>query len=517
MTRSRRQVEAARKKRLQGKGTRKKAPALPQLSSFAAHIRQRAENKRKKAAEAQQRQQEARQAELGARRQRQTLRQQRGTSGSREVTAQPEEASLQHCSRDLLKEEEEASLRQYGRELRKVLDAADVVLEVLDARDPQGSRSAQLEAAVRSAGPRQRLVLVLNKIDLVPRDVVTSWLKALRAEFPTVAFKACTQRQSHRLKQSRVPAGGAPGGLLAGGGSVGAAALLRLLAASSRAGTARTTVTVGVVGHPNVGKSSLINSLKRSRACRVGAIPGVTRSVQAVQIGRHIRLLDSPGVVMETGPSSLLPLRGALNPQTLRDPLSPAAAIVQRCPPEQLQSVFGVPPCPEDPLRFLSLLALRRGRLRAGGVPDSRAAALELLRRWSRGDISYYTRPPKTSGVHLESHIVPELSAPLDLDALDRGDIPVPEVLVEEEEEEEEEFGGAECDLEVQLRARPPPGEFGGSPVPRDPALAAVPALPPLFQGHGLRAAGRRRRRLRRRAEKLAAKLSQSLESTLRL
>ena len=48
----------------------------------------------------------------------------------------------------------------------EVLEAADVVLEVLDARDPQGCRSPQLEAAVRRAGSRQRLVLVLNKIGM---------------------------------------------------------------------------------------------------------------------------------------------------------------------------------------------------------------------------------------------------------------------------------------------------------------------------------------------------------------
>ncbi|XP_069738908.1 guanine nucleotide-binding protein-like 3-like protein [Phaenicophaeus curvirostris] len=517
MTRSRRQVEAARKKRLQGKGSRKKVPALPQLGNFAAHVRRRAENKQKRVEEAQQRRQEARRAAQGTRRQAPRRR-----SGSQEVTEAREEASLEQRGeeprKEAAQEEEEASLRHYGRELRKVLDAADVVLEVLDARDPQGTRSSQLEAAVRSAGPRQRLILVLNKIDLVPRDVVAAWLKVLRAEFPTVAFKACTQRQSHHLKQSRVPAGGAPGGLLAGGGSVGALALRRLLAACARLAGTPSSVTVGVVGHPNVGKSSLINSLKRSRACRVGATPGVTRSVQAVQLGRHLRLLDSPGVVMETGSCTPppLPYRGALNPQTLRDPLGPAAAIVQRCPPEQLEAVFGVPPCP-DPLRFLSLLARRRGRLRPGGGPDPHAAALDLLRDWNRGKISYYTRPPKTFGVQLESRIVPELSAPLDLDALD----PAVAVVVEEEEEEEEEdeegFRGAGCDLEVELRVRGRPRGFGGPPAPPDPALGAVPALPPLLQGQGLRAAARRHRRQRKRAEKLAAKLSRSLEAALQL
>ncbi|NWS50925.1 GNL3L protein, partial [Probosciger aterrimus] len=158
------------------------------------------------------------------------------------------------------------------------------------------------------------------------------------AEFPTVAFKACTQQQSRNLKQSRLPVATAPEEVLAGGACVGADCLLRVLANYSRSGEVKTTITVGVVGYPNVGKSSLINSLKRSRACGVGATPGVTRCLQAVQLDRHIQLLDCPGVVMETGaPPAAAPLRGALAPQRLRDPLTPAAAILRRCPPQQVR------------------------------------------------------------------------------------------------------------------------------------------------------------------------------------
>lgn len=56
-----------------------------------------------------------------------------------------------------------------------------------------------------------------------------------------------------------------------------------------------------------------------------------------MQLDRHIQLLDCPGVVMETGtPTAAAPLRGALDPQRLRDPLGPAAAILRRCPPQQV-------------------------------------------------------------------------------------------------------------------------------------------------------------------------------------
>ena len=59
-------------------------------------------------------------------------------------------------------------------------------------------------------------------------------------------------------------------------------------------------ITVGVVGFPNVGKSSLINSLKRSKATATGNTPGVTKSMQEIQLDKNIVLIDSPGVVLTT-------------------------------------------------------------------------------------------------------------------------------------------------------------------------------------------------------------------------
>ena len=83
--------------------------------------------------------------------------------------------------------------------LFQVVEAADVVLQVLDARDPLGSRCRQVEEAVLNSGTDKKLVLILNKIDLVPKENIMAWLKHLRNELPTLAFRCSTQSQNVNL------------------------------------------------------------------------------------------------------------------------------------------------------------------------------------------------------------------------------------------------------------------------------------------------------------------------------
>lgn len=82
---------------------------------------------------------------------------------------------------------------------------------------------------------------------------------------------------------------------------------------------------MGVVGLPNVGKSSLINSLKRAHVVNVGSTPGLTRSMQEIQLDKHVKLLDCPGVVMvksvENGVS--ITLRNCKRIEKLDDPVGP--------------------------------------------------------------------------------------------------------------------------------------------------------------------------------------------------
>ena len=128
------------------------------------------------------------------------------------------------------------SRRAYLSELRKVVEGADVILHVLDARDPLGTKSLAIEEMVLSH-PDKRLVFVLNKADLVPRDVLSGWLTYLRRSTPSIPFKCNTQTQKENLGRARGKVTNQDEGALKTNQAVGAEELLGLLKNYSRIGT----------------------------------------------------------------------------------------------------------------------------------------------------------------------------------------------------------------------------------------------------------------------------------------
>jgi len=235
-------------------------------------------------------------------------------------------------------------------------------------------------------------------------------LKYLRQELPAIAFKASTQTQSNRLGQSNLSVKKSNDEQLQTSKCVGAATLTALLANYCRNKDVKTSIRVGVVGLPNVGKSSLINSLKRSKACGVGATPGVTKSMQEVQLDSKVKLLDSPGMVLASGDmsDSSVALRNAIKIENLEDPITPVEAILNRCPKEQMMLQYGISDY-EDTNEFLSLVARSMGRLKRGGVSDQMVAARIVLNDWNCGKIKYHTYPPEQERNNtVESEVVME-------------------------------------------------------------------------------------------------------------
>ena len=126
---------------------------------------------------------------------------------------------------------EKGQSRRLWSELYKVLDSSDVVVQVLDVRDPMGTRSRRIEDELRKSDRRHKhLVLVLNKVDLVPTWVTKRWVKVLSAEYPTLAFHASITNP------------------------FGKGALIQLLRQFGVLHADKKQISVGFVGYPNVGQ-----------------------------------------------------------------------------------------------------------------------------------------------------------------------------------------------------------------------------------------------------------------------
>jgi len=253
-----------------------------------------------------------------------------------------------------------------------VVDSSDVLVQVLDARDPEGTRCAHLEAHLKERTQRHRhMVLLLNKCDLVPAWVTKRWLHSLSREFPTVAFHASL---THPF---------------------GKGALLSLLRQFQRLHADKPNISVGFIGYPNVGKSSVINTLRTKKVCTVAPVPGETKVWQYVNLTKKIFLIDCPGVVYAGAGDSDTDavLKGVVRVANLDDPTYHVAEVLARVKPEYLARAYRLTTWADAP-DFLNQLARATGKLLKGGEPDLATAAKSLLLDWQRGRIPFFAPPP---------------------------------------------------------------------------------------------------------------------------
>jgi nuclear GTP-binding protein len=163
----------------------------------------------------------------------------------------------------------------------------------------------------------------------------------------------------------------------------------------------------------------VINSLKRSRVCGVGATPGLTKSTQEVTLDKNIKLIDCPGIVfsksMDEKEAAQVMLRNCVKVELLEDPIPPGISflcllmsvelIVSRCTTEQLCQMYKIPPFTTT-TQFLIEIARLRGRIRKHGIPDLENAARSILQDWNAGRIPYYTQPPKSKNTNIGENVV---------------------------------------------------------------------------------------------------------------
>ncbi|XP_031375293.1 nuclear/nucleolar GTPase 2 [Punica granatum] len=275
--------------------------------------------------------------------------------------------------RDLVRHtmfEKGQSKRIWG-ELYKVIDSSDVVIQVLDARDPPGTRCYHLEKHLKEHCKHKHMVFLLNKCDLVPAWATKGWLRVLSKEYPTLAFHASINK------------------------SFGKGSLLSVLRQFARLKSDKQAISVGFVGYPNVGKSSVINTLRTKNVCKVAPIPGETKVWQYITLTKRIFLIDCPGVVYQNKDSETdIVLKGVVRVTNLADASEHIGEVLRRVKREHLQRAYKIKDW-EDENDFLVQLCRATGKLLRGGEPDLTTAAKMVLHDWQRGKIPFFVPPPQ--------------------------------------------------------------------------------------------------------------------------
>ena len=223
-------------------------------------------------------------------------------------------------------------------------------------------------------------ILLLQKIGKLRRScgqirranqLQAAWVRTLAKDYPTLAFHASITN------------------------SFGKGSLIQLLRQFSILHSDRKQVSVGLIGYPNTGKSSIINTLRKKKVCTVAPIPGETKVWQYITLMKRIYLIDCPGIVppnQNDSPEDIL-LRGVVRVENVDNPEQYIPAVLARVKRHHLERTYAVKDW-EDYIGFLELLARKGGRLLKGGEPDINGVAKMVLNDFMRGKIPWFTPPP---------------------------------------------------------------------------------------------------------------------------
>ncbi|KAF3057835.1 Large subunit GTPase 1 [Trichoderma lentiforme] len=323
------------------------------------------------------------------------------------------------------------------RQLWRVIERSDLIVQIVDARNPLLFRSEDLESYVKAVDPKKENLLLINKADMMTVKQRKAWAKHLREA--GIAYKffsaqlakeliearedsdyeseddepSSSSQQVEKDEESEEEAEAAEG--------LGSKApededtqiltveeleeIFLKYAPTDR--EADHKLQVGLVGYPNVGKSSTINALIGAKKVSVSSTPGKTKHFQTIHLSERVILCDCPGLVFPNFATTKADLvtQGVLPIDQMREHSGPVGLVAQRIPQPFLEAIYGIKiltrpveeggtgvPTAEELLRAY---ATARGFQTQGlGQPDEARASRYILKDYVNGKLLFVHPPP---------------------------------------------------------------------------------------------------------------------------
>jgi len=278
------------------------------------------------------------------------------------------------------------------KEIAEVMPHVDVIIEVIDARIPFSSENP-IVPSLRGNTP---LIKLLNKADLADPTITALWVEKMEQETGVKALPV-SQKNPEQIRQ-----------------------LLHVCTSlvSERQKEIRPARAM-IMGIPNVGKSTIINTLAGRVIAKTGNEAGVTKAQQKIKLENGILLTDTPGFLWpKLSPPSCgyrLAITGAIKDTVFdyADIALYAAEYLLKAYPEAIKARYGLTELPETDVELLDAIGVKRGCTRkGGGVEIQKVSSLLIteLRAGLLGNISFETPEMTTQEVE-EDRMSEELKA----------------------------------------------------------------------------------------------------------
>ncbi len=252
------------------------------------------------------------------------------------------------------------------------LKMVDAVVEITDARIPESSRNPILDELVKDK-PR---IMIMNKCDYADDSATSRWKQYYEKQGITVIICDCRSGKGINRFLPSVKN-----------------LLSELIERRKKRGMIGKALRLMVVGIPNVGKSSFINRMAKTKKTKVGDRPGVTRGKQWVSIDKDVELLDMPGILWPKFDDQIAAQKLAFT-GAIKDDVMDVEALARALGelllqdyPELIKARYKI----AGEGDVLTEIAKARGMLVSGGEPDTERAAATLLDEYRGGKIGRIT------------------------------------------------------------------------------------------------------------------------------